>query len=56
MDANGQWTPVQSLTDYPCVKGQANTVQFNAISTTALRLEIDQPDQFSIGLYEWEVK
>ena len=52
----GEWTPVKAISPYTCVKGEPNTVQFDAISTTALKLEIDQPDKFSIGLYEWEVK
>ena len=52
----GGWTPVKAISPYTCVKGEPNTVQFDAISTTALKLEIDQPDKFSIGLYEWEVK
>ena len=47
---------MKAISPYTCVKGEPNTVQFDAISTTALKLEIDQPDKFSIGLYEWEVK
>ncbi len=53
---SGEWTSVRPITPYGCVKGEANTVQFDAVSTTALKLGIDQPEKYSIGLYEWEVK
>lgn len=52
----GEWTPVKNLAPYPCSKNETNTVQFAPVSTTALKLEIDQPDEHSIGVYEWEVK
>ena len=52
----GEWVPVKNLTPYPCSKNETNTVQFAPVSTTALKLEIDQPDEHSIGVYEWEVK
>lgn len=54
--ADGQWTPVTSPTTYSCKKGEPNTVQFDPVTTSALKLEIMQPDKFSTGLYEWEVK
>ena len=52
----GEWVPVKNLAPYPCSKNETNTVQFAPVSTTALKLEIDQPDEHSIGVYEWEVK
>ncbi|MBQ8866868.1 MAG: glycoside hydrolase family 127 protein [Bacteroidaceae bacterium] len=55
-DERGEWMPVKNLTPYPCSKNETNTVQFAPITTTALKLEIDQPDEHSIGVYEWEVK
>lgn len=54
--AEGQWLPVANPTGYSCKKGVPNTVQFDAVSAKALKLEIEQPDKYSTGLYEWEVK
>lgn len=54
--ADGQWEPVTNPTAYSCEKGVPNTVQFDGVSTTALKLEIEQPEKYSTGLYEWEVK
>ena len=56
LNERGEWTPVHNITPYGRARGEANTVQFDAITTTSLKLEIDQPDKHSIGLYEWEVK
>lgn len=55
-DSNGKWTPVKHITPYDCVKGEGNMVQFTPVTTTALKLEIDQPNEFSTGVFEWEVK
>ncbi len=54
--SDGNWAPVKAITPYGCAKGEPNMVQFDAVTTTALKLEIDQPDKFSTGVYEWEVK
>lgn len=56
MNENKEWVPVRHLTPYGCVKGEANTVQFEPVNTAALKLEIEQPEKFSIGVYEWEVE
>ena len=55
-NGNGEWTPVKNITPYECVKGVGNMVQFNPVTTTTLKLEIDQPDNYSTGVFEWEVK
>ena len=56
MNENKEWVPVRHLTPYGCVRGEANTVQFEPVNTAALKLEIEQPEKFSIGVYEWEVE
>ena len=53
--ADGKWTPVTGVDRYTCKKGVANTVQFDPVETTAVRLEIDQPADASCGLFEWSV-
>ena len=55
-NGDNEWTPVKNITTYECVKGVGNMVQFNPVTTTTLKLEIDQPDNYSTGVFEWEVK
>ena len=55
-DAAGQWTPVGGADGYPSVKGEACTVNFDPVETTALKLEITLPDDNSAGIFEWEVR
>lgn len=55
-DADGQWKPVEGADRYPTVKGNMNTVNFNPVTTGALRLEVQLPGENSSGIYEWEVK
>ena len=60
-DAQGQWQPVAPVqTDgrqaYPTQKGAPCTVEFQPVETDALRLEFQQPEDNSCGLYEWSVK
>lgn len=52
----GEWLPVENADSYGVVKGAANTVNFDPVKTTAVKLEVIQPDKFSSGLFEWEVK
>lgn len=52
----GEWLPVENADSYGIVKGAANTVNFDPVKTTAVKLEVIQPDKFSSGLFEWEVK
>ena len=55
-DAQGQWQPVSGADHYPTDKGAACTVNFDPVSTKALRLEVTLPADNSAGLYEWSVK
>lgn len=55
-DGEGHWQPVRNTTDYPCLKGVPCTVQFTPVLTKALKLEFQQPEQKSCGIYEWSVK
>lgn len=47
---------VQRSGGYGIEKDQYNHVEFEPVSTTALRLEIRLPDGFSTGIQEWVVK
>lgn len=56
MNDNGEWKKVNNPDYYNVDKGIANTVNFDPIRTTAVKLEVQQPDEYSSGLFEWEVK
>ncbi len=53
---SGEWEAVKNPSEYGIVKGAANTVNFDPVKTTAVKLEIQQPKEFSCGLFEWSVK
>lgn len=55
-DAAGNWQPVANPGRYGVTKGVPNEVNFTPVTTTAVKLEVQQPDKHSSGLFEWEVK
>ena len=55
-DAAGQWAEVQNPSKYGIVKGAPNIVNFTPVKTTAMKLEIVQPEDFSCGVFEWSLK
>ena len=55
-DASGDWQEVQHPSGYPCDKGVACTVRFDPVKTTAVKLELRQPEDKSCGVYEWSVR
>jgi DUF1680 family protein len=55
-NANGEWMPVSNADKYGVQKGTANTVNFDPVTTTAVKLEVVLPDDNSAGLFEWSVK
>ncbi len=56
LDAQGLWQPVEGTDRYPTDKGTACTVNFNPVTTTALRLEVVLPTDNSAGVFEWIVR
>jgi hypothetical protein len=52
----GRWVPVESTEPYDVAKDAYNWVSFQPIRTSALRLEIQSQEEFSIGILEWEVQ
>jgi hypothetical protein len=54
-DEDGRWKPVENPSDYAIRKAAPVNVTFKPVATTALRLDVELPGQFSSGLYEWEV-
>jgi DUF1680 family protein len=50
------WVPVKNKTTYEVVKDKYSTVTFDAVTTSALRMEVVLPSQFSSGVMEWVVE
>lgn len=55
-DASGNWQEVKNATGYNTNKGVANTVNFDAVKTSSMKLEIVQPEKYSCGVFEWSIK
>ena len=53
---DGKWEPVKNTSDYTIRKRDPVKATFDAVTTKALRLEIQLPKDFSAGIYEWEVE
>ena len=57
--SNGEWKPVKLLGDaaaYDTEKDKFNAVTFEAVTTPALRLELESQPDWSTGIEEWQVK
>lgn len=52
----GQWVPVKNTTPYPTDKDKYDVVQFEPVTTTALRMEVQLPVDNSSGIHEWIVE
>lgn len=55
-DASGNWQPVENSTRYGVAKGEPNTVRFKPVKTSAVKLEVVQPEKNSAGLFEWAIE
>ena len=53
---NGEWRKVYSPDKITITKDGWDTLQFEPVKTSALRLEITGQDGVSVGVQEWEVK
>ena len=52
---DGQWKPVANTSDYTIRKRDPVKVAFSPVTTEALKVEVQLPEGFSAGLYEWSV-
>lgn len=52
----GQWTEVTGTDRYGVAKGIGNTVNFDPVKTTGIKLEVIQPNDNSSGLFEFEIR
>ena len=48
--------PVKNTSAYTVTKDNYDTVQFEPVTTTALKLEIQLPVDNATGIHEWIVK
>lgn len=55
-DSKGDWQPVTGADNYGTLKGSPNTVNFDPVTTTAMKLELVQPDDNSAGIFEWSLQ
>ncbi len=54
-NASGAWKPVEAPSAFTIRKGEPVKVTFKPVTTRAMKIEIDLQDDYSAGLYEWEV-
>jgi DUF1680 family protein len=50
------WVPVNNTSQYEVAKDRFNVVKFEPVQTTALKLEVQLPENHSTGIHEWKVK
>ena len=53
---SGEWKDLETEGSYPIVKDEMNTVKFKKVTTSAVKLEIQLPEDNSAGIYEWIVE
>lgn len=54
--AGNSWRPVSVHGEYTITKDGWDTLSFNPITTTGLRLQVKLPEKHSSGVHEWIVK
>lgn len=52
----GRWLPVKNTGEYGLAKDAYNTVRFEPVRTTSLRLEVQLQEKWSAGIHEWKLK
>ncbi|MBN1950858.1 MAG: glycoside hydrolase family 127 protein [Bacteroidales bacterium] len=51
-----KWIPVKATAAYPVSKDKWDSIEFEPVETTALRLLVTMPKEFASGIHEWVVK
>lgn len=54
--AGGTWKPVKDKSGYTVTKDDFDSVEFEPVKTSALRLRVKLNKEFSTGIYEWIVE
>ena len=55
-DSRGNYLPVKNTSPYTTALDRFNRLSFELVTTTSLRLEIEQAPGYTAGLYEWRVE
>jgi len=50
------WKPVKNKDEYGTAKDTYNTVRFEPVKTSALKIEIQSQEKFAMGIHEWIVE
>jgi hypothetical protein len=53
---DGEWLPVKNLKPYEIAKDKFNHLEFEPVTTTALKLEVQLPVDNATGIHEWAVE
>ncbi len=53
---DGEWVPVKPTSNYEIAKDKYNSVSFEPVQTTALKLEVQLPVDNASGIHEWIVE
>jgi uncharacterized protein len=53
---DGEWLPVKPTSSYEIAKDKYNSVTFEPVTTTALKLEVQLPVDNASGIHEWIVE
>lgn len=53
---DGEWIAVKNNSAYEIAKDKYNTVKFDPVTTTAMKLEVQLPVDNSAGVHEWILK
>jgi DUF1680 family protein len=53
---NGEWKPVKITGKYTITKDGWDEVQFEPVTTNAIKMKVMLNEKFSSGIHEWEVK
>ncbi len=51
----GDWKKVETLDSHTVKINQYNTINFKPVTTTALRIEVEQSEDASAGVLEWQI-
>ncbi len=54
-EKDGNWYPVRNTSDYKIEKDKYNKIEFEPVVTTALKLEVQLPENYATGIHEWVV-
>lgn len=55
-DKDGKWEPVENKNEYGIQLNIINTTDFEPVTTTAVKIEVDLPEDCASGVHEWIIE